>query len=121
MEHIVDRLLGELEPGDDLPLGIHGNRCLDEPFPRLAGPPGIVGTGIGTRKSARIDSGDRDHFSPTIDEEKNPFQVKIEKNRPNPSHELLEGGEMRDLLEIQVFPNRCHQLDEFTRVSIILS
>jgi len=100
MRNIVNRVLRNLESGDDLLLGVHRYRGLDEPFSGLSGPPGIVGTRIRTRESRGIDRGDRDHLTPVVDQKENPVQDEIERERPDSGHELLEGREMRDCLEI---------------------
>jgi hypothetical protein len=39
---IVNRLLGDLKPGDDLSVNIDGDGCFQEPFSGLTGSPGII-------------------------------------------------------------------------------
>ena len=43
---IVNRMLGDLQAGDDLLISINSDRGFQEPFSRLTGPPGIVVAGI---------------------------------------------------------------------------
>jgi hypothetical protein len=42
MRDIMNRSLGDLEPGNDLPVGIDGDRGFQEAFPGLSGSPGII-------------------------------------------------------------------------------
>ena len=51
MRDIMDRLLGDLEPGNNLSIGIYGDRRFQESFSGFSGSPGIVRTGIGTGKT----------------------------------------------------------------------
>jgi hypothetical protein len=51
MRDIMNRLLRDLEPGNNLTICIDGNRGFQEAFPGLSCSPGIVGTCIGTGKS----------------------------------------------------------------------
>jgi len=68
MRNVVNRLLGDLEPGNDLPIGIDGDRCFEKSFSGFAGSPGIIGTGIGTGKPRRIDRGTRDSLTPVVEQ-----------------------------------------------------
>ena len=56
MRDVMNRLLRDLEPGNNLTICIHGNRGFQESFPGLSGSPGIAETCIGTGKSGRTDS-----------------------------------------------------------------
>jgi len=67
MGDIVDRLLGDLEPGDDLPIGIDGDRSFQESFAGFSGSPGIIGTCIGTGKTRRIDRGASNPLPPIVE------------------------------------------------------
>jgi len=40
--NIVDRLLGDLEPGNNLPISIDGDRSFQESFAGFSGSPGII-------------------------------------------------------------------------------
>ena len=51
MRDIMNRLLRDLEPGNDLKILIDGNRGFQEAFPGLSGSPGIIRAGTGTGKS----------------------------------------------------------------------
>jgi hypothetical protein len=42
MRDIMDRLLGDLEPGNDLPVSIDRDRCFQESFSDFSGSPGII-------------------------------------------------------------------------------
>jgi hypothetical protein len=42
MRDIMNRLLGDLEPCNDLPVGIDGDRGFQESFSGFSGPPGII-------------------------------------------------------------------------------
>jgi hypothetical protein len=48
VRNIMDRLLGDLEPGDDLKVSIDGDRGFQESFSRFTGSPGIVVAGVRT-------------------------------------------------------------------------
>ena len=48
---IMNRLLGDHEPSNDLPVGIDGDRGFQESFPGLSGSPGIVMAGVRAGKS----------------------------------------------------------------------
>jgi hypothetical protein len=42
MRDIMDRLLGDLEPGNNLPVSIDRDRCFQESFSDFSGSPGII-------------------------------------------------------------------------------
>jgi len=42
MRDIMDRLLGDLEPGNDLPVSIDRDRCFQKSFSGFTGSPGII-------------------------------------------------------------------------------
>jgi hypothetical protein len=42
MRDIMNRMLGDLEPGNDLPVGVDGDRGFQEPFSGFTGSPGII-------------------------------------------------------------------------------
>jgi len=65
---IMNRLLGDLEPGDDLPISVDGNRGFEEPFSGFPGSPGIIGTGVRAGESRRIDRGTGDSLAPVVEE-----------------------------------------------------
>jgi hypothetical protein len=48
---IMDRMLGDLQTGDNLEIGINGNECFQELFSGFPGSPGIVVAGVRTRES----------------------------------------------------------------------
>jgi hypothetical protein len=43
---IMNRLLRDLEPGNDLLISIDGDRSFEESFSGFPGSPGIIGTGV---------------------------------------------------------------------------
>jgi hypothetical protein len=51
MRDIMDRLLGDLEPGNDLAACIDGDRGFQESFSGFTGSPGIIGTSVGAGKA----------------------------------------------------------------------
>jgi hypothetical protein len=51
MRDAMNRLLRDLEPGNDLKICIYGDRGFKEAFPGLSGSLGVVGAFIGTGKS----------------------------------------------------------------------
>jgi hypothetical protein len=42
MQDIMNRLLGDLEPGNDLSISINGDRGFQESFSSFSGSPGII-------------------------------------------------------------------------------
>jgi hypothetical protein len=42
VRNIMNRLLGDLEPGNELPVSIDGDRGFQEPFSGFPGSPGII-------------------------------------------------------------------------------
>ena len=50
MRNIMDRMLGDLQTGDNLLIGIDGDGCFQEPFSGFSGSPGIVVAGVRTRE-----------------------------------------------------------------------
>jgi len=67
MGNIVDRVLGDLESGNDLPISIDGDRSFQESFSGFPGSPGIIRTGIRTGKTRRIDRGASNPFTPIVE------------------------------------------------------
>ena len=51
MRDIMDRMLGDLQTGDNLLLGINGDGCFQESVSGFSGSPRIVVAGVRTRKS----------------------------------------------------------------------
>jgi len=51
MNDIMDRMLGDLQTGDNLLIGINGDGCFQESFSGFSGSPRIVVAGVRTRKS----------------------------------------------------------------------
>ena len=46
VKNIMDRMLGDLQTGDDLLISINRDRCFQKPFSRFTGSPGIVVAGV---------------------------------------------------------------------------
>lgn len=120
VSHIVSGMLRELPPGDDLLSGINRERGLDEPLPDLPGPPGVVGAGIGTGESTRIDSSDRDDLSSGIEEMEYPIEEDMEQKGPDPRHEFLQSREMGHRLQLEDLPHRCHEINQLDDITVIL-
>jgi len=67
LRDIVNRVLGDLQTGDNLLISIYRDRSFQEPFSRFTGSPGIVVAGVRTREPGRIDSGTRYLLTPVIE------------------------------------------------------
>ena len=74
VKNIMDRMLGDLETGDDLLISINRDRCFQKPFSRFTGSPGIVVAGVRARETRRIDSGTRDSLTPVVEHFHKPVQ-----------------------------------------------
>ena len=77
VKNIMDRMLGDLETGDDLLISINRDRCFQKPFSRFTGSPGIVVAGVPARETRRIDSGIRDSLTPVVEHFHKPVSNRL--------------------------------------------
>ena len=71
---IMDRMLGDLQAGDNLSISISRDRCFQEPFSRFTGSPGIVVAGVRAGEPGRIDGSTVDLLSPVIEHFREPVE-----------------------------------------------
>jgi hypothetical protein len=65
---IMNRFLGDLEPGNDLLISIDGDRSFQESFSGFPGSPGMIGTGVRAGESRRIDRGTGNTLTPIVEQ-----------------------------------------------------
>jgi hypothetical protein len=119
MNDIMTEVLGDPDAGDHLFVGIYRNRGFEIAPPGGSGPPSVVGAGIGASDPGGIDGGDRDHLTPEIEEVDHLLENNIEVDRPDTLQEFLQGGEVRDLLQLQNIPDSGHHLQEIDDTPVI--
>ena len=79
VRNIMDRMLGNFQTGDYLPISINRDGCFQEPFSGFPGSPGIIMTGIRTGESGGIDGSAGDLFAPIIEHSHEPVEQSIER------------------------------------------
>lgn len=122
MNDIVSEVLGDPNSGDHLFTGIHRDGGLEIAPPGGTGPPGVVGAGIGAGESGGIDRGDRNRLTPRIEEVDHLLEDQVKVYRPDPLEELfLQGGEVRNLLQLENIPDSGHHLQEIDDTPVIHS
>ena len=67
MRNVMDRMLGDLQTGDNLLIRVNGDGCFQESFSGFTGSPRIVVAGVRAGEPGGIDSGAGDLFSPVIE------------------------------------------------------
>jgi len=119
--HFRNRMLGHRNGQDHLRSGIDGQGDFQEPFAGLPGPEGGVAAGVGTGEPGGIDGGDGNDCSSLIQGGDHPFLDKRQPERGKSLQELVEGGEVGDVLPVEQLPHRIHHFDQIRESPIILS
>ena len=104
MRDIMNRLLGDLESGNDLPVSVDRDRGFQESFSGFAGSPGIIRTCIGAGKPRRIDRGTRDSLTPVVKLFNEPVEEPGERRGSDSLTELMDRREMRYFIEMDLLP-----------------
>jgi len=63
---VMDRMLGDLQTGDNLSIGINRDQGFQESFSLFTGSPGIVVAGVRTGEPGRIDRGTGYFLTPFV-------------------------------------------------------
>ena len=93
---LMDPVFGYHEPGDELLIGIDSDGSFQEMFSHLAGPEGVIMTGIPAGEPGRIDGGDRNCIVWRVEYFQGTFEEDIEIDWLDPAEEFLKRGEVRN-------------------------
>jgi len=119
MRNIMDRMLRDLETGDNLSIGIDRDCGLQESFSGLTSSPGIIMTGVRAGEPRRINGCTVDPFAPVIEHFHETVQETCEGRGSDSLSELVDCREMRNLIEVDLLSKRVHDLRKFCCVPVI--
>ena len=120
MREIMDRMLGNLQTGNNLLISINRDRCFEEPFSGFTSSLGIVVAGVLAGKSGRIYSGAIDLFSPVIEHFRKPVHEAGKSCGSDPLTKLMDCCELGNLIEADLLSKRVHDLSKFYSIPVIL-